>query len=61
MRSRADFAANSDRLLLARFLELLQDLGVRPTSRGLWFVSSAHDDALVDRTLAAAAEALSRL
>ena len=58
---RADFAANSDRLLLARFLELLQDLGVRPTSRGLWFVSSAHDDALVDRTLAAAAEALSRL
>ena len=61
MRSRADFAANSDRLLLARFLELLQDLGVRPTSRGLWFVSSAHDDALVDRTLAAAAEALTRL
>jgi glutamate-1-semialdehyde 2,1-aminomutase len=61
MRSRADFAANSDRLLLARFLEALQDLGVRPTSRGLWFVSSAHDDALVDRTLAAAAEALTRL
>ena len=56
-----DFAANSDRLLLARFLELLQDLGVRPTSRGLWFVSSAHDDALVDRTLAAVAEALTRL
>ena len=29
MRSRADFAANSDRVLLARFLELLQDLGVQ--------------------------------
>ena len=40
MRSRADFAANSDRVLLARFLELLQDLGVRPTGRGLWFVSA---------------------
>ena len=48
MGSRADFAANSDKALLARFLEVLQDLGVRPTSRGLWFVSAAHDDEVVD-------------
>jgi glutamate-1-semialdehyde 2,1-aminomutase len=61
MRSRADFAANSDRQLLGRFLEALQELGVRPTSRGLFFVSAAHDDAVVDRTLAAVDVALGRL
>ena len=59
--SRADFAANSDDGLLARFLANLQEHGVRPTSRGLWFVSAAHDDALIDKTLAAAQRALSRL
>ncbi len=59
--SRADFAANSDDGLGARFLAILQDLGVRPTSRGLWLVSAAHDDALIDQTLAAAHQALSRL
>lgn len=59
--SRQDFAARSDAAMLGRFLDLLQDLGVRPTSRGLWFVSAAHDDALIDKTLTAANEALSRL
>ena len=61
MDSRIDFANNSDRALLARFLELLQDFGVRPTGRGLFFVSAAHDDALVDRTLTAAREAIAKL
>lgn len=56
--SPSDFAANSDGALLARFLESLQDHGVRPTSRGLWFVSAAHDDALIEQTLAAAEQAL---
>ena len=56
--SRADFAANSDGALLSRFLEHLQHHGVRPTSRGLWFVSAVHDDDLVDQTLAAAERAL---
>ncbi|MDW3213559.1 MAG: aspartate aminotransferase family protein [Ilumatobacteraceae bacterium] len=51
--SRTDFAANSDGPMLTRFLELLQDHGVRPTGRGLWFVSAAHDDDAIDRTLAA--------
>lgn len=59
--SRADFVAHSDASMLARFLCLLQDLGVRPTSRGLWFVSAAHDDVLVDETLEAANEALCQL
>jgi glutamate-1-semialdehyde 2,1-aminomutase len=61
MRSRADFADNSDRQLLARFLDELQACGVRPTSRGLFFVSVAHDDAVVDRTLDAVDAALGRL
>jgi glutamate-1-semialdehyde 2,1-aminomutase len=56
--SRADFAARSDKALLAAFLEQLQHRGVRPTGRGLWFVSAAHDDAVVDDTLAAAGDAL---
>lgn len=56
--SRAEFAANSDAARLSRFLTALQDRGVRPTSRGLWFVSAAHTDADVDRTLEIAAEAL---
>jgi glutamate-1-semialdehyde 2,1-aminomutase len=61
MASRTDFAANSDGALLARFLEHLQDHGVRPTSRGLWFVSAVHDDDLIDQTLAAAELALGEL
>jgi len=59
--SRGDFVANSDPLLLTRFLEALQDQGVRTTSRGLWFVSTAHDDALIDKTLAATEQALGQL
>ena len=59
--SRADFAARSDKAMLARFMELLQHHGVRPTGRGLWFVSAAHDDAVVDATVAAVAAAVREL
>ena len=41
-----------------RFLRALQDRGVRVTSRGTWFLSSAHSSADINRTLDAAAEAL---
>jgi glutamate-1-semialdehyde 2,1-aminomutase len=41
-----------------RFLRALQDHGVRVTSRGTWFLSSAHTTEDVDRTLTAAAAAL---
>jgi glutamate-1-semialdehyde 2,1-aminomutase len=51
IRSRAEFAQHSDQALLLRFMDALQDLGVRPTSRGLCFVSTAHDDAVIDLTL----------
>lgn len=52
-------AADAERQ--ARFLRLLLDRGVRPTSRGTWFVSAAHGDDDVDRTVAAAADALRAL
>ncbi|MGH2354517.1 MAG: aspartate aminotransferase family protein [Chloroflexota bacterium] len=40
------------------FLRALQDRGVRITSRGTWFLSTAHGDAEIDETLDAAAGAL---
>jgi glutamate-1-semialdehyde 2,1-aminomutase len=50
--------AATDRARQARFLRALQDRGVRVTSRGTWFLSAAHDDADIERTLEAAADAL---
>jgi glutamate-1-semialdehyde 2,1-aminomutase len=41
-----------------RFLRELQDRGVRPTSRGTWFLSTAHGDSEVAETLGVAAAAL---
>jgi len=43
------------------FLALLQDQGVRPTSRGTWFVTAAHDEHLVERTLDTVRHVLGRL
>lgn len=40
------------------FIRALQDRGVRVTSRGTWFLSAAHDEADIERTLASAANAL---
>ena len=61
IRSRAEFAKHSDQALLVRFMDALQDLGVRPTSRGLCFVSTAHDDAVIDLTLERADAALAMI
>jgi glutamate-1-semialdehyde 2,1-aminomutase len=44
-----------------RFLNALLERGVRPTSRGTWFVSAAHTQAEVDSTLEAIHGALSSL
>jgi glutamate-1-semialdehyde 2,1-aminomutase len=49
--TRAQFAKNSDPARLTRFMDALQDNGIRPTSRGLCFVSVAHDDDVIDMTL----------
>ncbi len=51
IRSRRAFVERSDPALLMRLVDTLQDHGVRPTSRGLFFVSVAHDDHVVDVTL----------
>lgn len=40
------------------FLGELLDRGIRPTSRGTWFVSAAHTQADIDETLAAVSAAL---
>ena len=61
IRSRAEFAQHSDQAMLLRFMDALQDLGVRPTSRGLCFVSTAHDDAVIDLTLERTAAALAMI
>jgi glutamate-1-semialdehyde 2,1-aminomutase len=52
---------SSDARQLARFIEGLQTNGVRPTSRGTWFVSSAHSEADVEAALLAAEKALQLL
>jgi len=52
-------AANSKRL--ASFLSTLLENGVRPTSRGTWFVSSTHTEADVALTLDAVERALAQV
>jgi len=49
--------ARSDKALYARFAFAMLRRNVRILERGAWFVSSEHDDAVIDATLAAAREA----
>ena len=53
-------AATSDTARFARFHRALLDRGVMlpPSQFEAWFVSLAHDDALIDRTVEAVGEAL---
>ena len=44
----------SDKALYAKFAHALLRRGVRVLERGAWFISSVHDDAVIDATLAAA-------
>ncbi len=57
----ASFAADADQVRLATFLAELQSNGLRATSRGLFFVSSAHSERDTDTTLDAFDQALSRV
>jgi glutamate-1-semialdehyde 2,1-aminomutase len=43
----------ADRALYVKFCHALLKRGVRALERGAWFVSFAHDDAVIDATLAA--------
>ena len=48
----------------SRYVELTTALiedGVRALERGAWFISDAHDDAVIDQTLAAVEHALQRI
>ncbi|MBS0419872.1 MAG: aminotransferase class III-fold pyridoxal phosphate-dependent enzyme [Proteobacteria bacterium] len=51
----------ADQKKLGRFLTALLESGVRPTSRGTWFVSAAHTDEDVASTLNAVERALQRI
>ncbi len=50
--------STADQKRLGRFLAALLERGVRPTSRGTWFVSSTHTDDDVKATLDAVDSAL---
>ncbi|MFN8621223.1 MAG: aminotransferase class III-fold pyridoxal phosphate-dependent enzyme [Chloroflexota bacterium] len=60
IRSATDYA-KADAALQGRFLVELQERGVRPTARGTWFVSAAHDEDAIEQTVAAADAALAAL
>ncbi|HQZ11243.1 MAG TPA: aspartate aminotransferase family protein [Devosia sp.] len=49
--------ARSDKHGYSLFAQALLRRGVRVLERGAWFVSAAHDDAVIDQTLAIVAEA----
>jgi glutamate-1-semialdehyde 2,1-aminomutase len=54
-------AAACDRDLALAFHEALQEEGIRINQAGKWFLSTAHDDAIIDETLAAADRAMATL
>ena len=53
-------ATAADRAAYVRLTTALLSLGVRALERGAWFLSLAHDDAAIDRTLEAFDEALAQ-
>ncbi|MDP1752057.1 MAG: aspartate aminotransferase family protein [Reyranella sp.] len=50
-----------DRDTALAFHRALQEEGIRVNQRTTWFLSAAHDDAIIDETLAAADRAMARL
>jgi glutamate-1-semialdehyde 2,1-aminomutase len=54
------YARHTDAARLPGFLHALQEEGVRPTSRGTWFLSTAHTDDDVEATIRATERALAR-
>jgi glutamate-1-semialdehyde 2,1-aminomutase len=57
-RNYRDYASNNDRDLWFKLREALLRKGVRPTCRGIWFITCAHTEEDIDRTLEIAAEAV---
>jgi glutamate-1-semialdehyde 2,1-aminomutase len=60
VRNYREFAA-TDHAAMARLHTALLDRGVNMVPRGLWFLSTAHSDADIDETIAAAADAFRAL
>ena len=56
-----EYTLRTDAARQARFISLLVEAGVRLTSRGTWFLSTAHTPADVERTIQAAEAAFRRL
>jgi len=56
-----DYYLRCDLSRQSRFVEILMEEGVRITSRGTWFLSSAHTENDIESTAQAAAIALGRL
>ncbi len=52
---------NTDTAMLAEFVRALTERGVRPTSRGTFFLSSAHGEEEVESTLSVFSDALQTL
>ena len=53
--------SNCDRDMAMAFHTALQEEGIRVNQRATWFLSTAHDDAVIDETLAAADRAMAKL
>lgn len=51
----------SDETLRLKFVQALQDQGIRTTARGTWFMSAVHTDADIDTTLEGADIAAAKL
>jgi glutamate-1-semialdehyde 2,1-aminomutase len=54
-------AAACDRDMVLAFHRELQEEGIRINQAGKWFLSTAHDDAIIDETLSAADRAMASL
>jgi glutamate-1-semialdehyde 2,1-aminomutase len=54
-------SAACDRDMALAFHTALQEQGIRVNQRTAWFLSTAHDDAIIDETLAAADRAMAML
>jgi len=50
-----------DRAKALAFHQALQEEGIRTNQNAKWFLSTAHDDAIIDETLAAADRAMATL
>lgn len=51
-------AARFDQQLMTAFVDAMRDAGIRINPRGVWFLSTAHDEAVIDDTLGRAARAM---